>query len=289
MGRAKEAAFYDWLRIVEDRKQAELAADESLKVNYELSRRVALTWMKRNISFAFIRWRNNAKAYKMQRRRLETALVRMTSRVSFAAFSAWTQTVERNKRRRTILRRAAMRMSKRMLVVAFSDWCAKVEEKRYWDAQAVKIERCVLAIANRGMKRAFGRWVEQWKTARMHRRRLATALTRMTQRAVFKCFNQWLDEAANRRRSPRGTLARDHETLAPHPGVGVRPMDGVHSRERRREHGARRVGEEGSQGGEVREELWTQKSPSRFQPVARGDNRAIVDATQGSQRDRQVR
>ena len=67
---------------------AELAADESLKVNYELSRRVALTWMKRNISFAFIRWRNNAKAYKMQRRRLETALVRMTSRVSFAAFSA---------------------------------------------------------------------------------------------------------------------------------------------------------------------------------------------------------
>ena len=207
MGRAKEAAFYDWLRIVEDRKQAELDVDESLKVNYELSRRVALTWMKRNISFAFIRWRNNAKAYKMQRRRLETALVRMTSRVSFAAFSAWTQTVERNKRRRTILRRAAMRMSKRMLVVAFSDWCAKVEEKRYWDAQAVKIERCVLAIANRGMKRAFGRWVEQWKTARMHRRRLATALTRMTQRAVFKCFNQWLDEAADRRRA-RVALSR---------------------------------------------------------------------------------
>ena len=88
---------------------------------------------------------------------------------------------------------------------------------------------------------------------------------------------------------PRGTLARHHETLAPHPGVGVRPMDGVHSRERRREHGARRVGEESSQGGEVREELWTQKSPSRFQPVARGDNRTIVDATQGSQRDRQVR
>ena len=74
MGRAKEAAFYDWLCVVEDRKHAETQADESLKVNLELSRRVALTWTKRNISFAFIRWKNNARAYKMQRRRLESAL-----------------------------------------------------------------------------------------------------------------------------------------------------------------------------------------------------------------------
>ena len=200
MGRTKEAAFYDWLRVVEDRKQAEMQADEGLKVNLELSRRVALTWTKRNVSFAFIRWKNNARAYKMQRRRLESALVRMTSRVSFAAFSGWLHVVERNKRRRTILRRAAMRMSKRLLTEAFSDWCAKVDEKRYWDAMAGKIERCALAIANRGLKRAMGRWVEQWKTARMHRRRLATALTRMTQRSMFRCFSQWVDETADRRR-----------------------------------------------------------------------------------------
>ena len=200
MGRAKEAAFYDWLRVVEDTKQAEMRADESLKVNLELSRRVALTWTKRNISFAFIRWKNNARAYKMQRRRLESALVRMTSRVSFAAFSGWLHVVERNKRRRTILRRAAMRMSKRLLTEAFSDWCGKVDEKRYWDAMAGKIERCALAIANRGLKRALGRWIEQWKTARMHRRRLATALTRMTQRSMFRCFSQWVDETADRRR-----------------------------------------------------------------------------------------
>ena len=200
MGRAKEAAFYDWLRVVEDTKQAEMRADESLKVNLELSGRVALTWTKRNISFAFIRWKNNARAYKMQRRRLESALVRMTSRVSFAAFSGWLHVVERNKRRRTILRRAAMRMSKRLLTEAFSDWCGKVDEKRYWDAMAGKIERCALAIANRGLKRALGRWIEQWKTARMHRRRLATALTRMTQRSMFRCFSQWVDETADRRR-----------------------------------------------------------------------------------------
>ena len=161
MGRAKEAAFTTGFASSRTKACGD-AGGRELEGQPRASRRVALTWTKRNVSFAFIRWKNNARAYKMQRRRLESALVRMTSRVSFAAFSGWLHVVERNKRRRTILRRAAMRMSKRLLTEAFSDWCAKVDEKRYWDAMAGKIERCALAIANRSLKRAgtMGRAVE---------------------------------------------------------------------------------------------------------------------------------
>ena len=227
MGRTKEAAFYDWLRVVEDRKQAEMQADEGLKVNLELSRRVALTWTKRNVSFAFIRWKNNARAYKMQRRRLESALVRMTSRVSFAAFSGWLHVVERNKRRRTILRRAAMRMSKRLLTEAFSDWCAKVDEKRYWDAMAGKIERCALAIANRGLKRAMGRWVEQWKTAAC----TGAGWPRLSRDDAAVHVQVFLPVGGRDSRSSPGArraLARDHEALAPRAGVGVRSVDAAH-------------------------------------------------------------
>jgi hypothetical protein len=165
--------------------------------------RFMLTWLKRDVSTMFIRWRSHTSERSKQRRIVARVVARMQHRSLASSFNRWTRETAKLQRDRVIVRRALERMTRREMATAFYEWRRVTSGALDWTQKLAAHGRFVGALRHRELFRAFSRWREAARKLRTDGVKVARCIQKMTRNACASAFLDWAELVEAKRKAAR--------------------------------------------------------------------------------------